>query len=308
MQDHAQAVDLGLNDKAGLLHPVIQFDDTLIPRPGVCGAEGICQGKDWGGVADLLEFLRYGRPGALGGQIGGDPVRMAGLDLAQFNHQFVKFKVADDGGIQHMIAIIMEVDLLLEFLVMLFHSRSVHGDSKWEYERKRVRLIIVWKGEEAEDIAPNPAVQYTGGMKITQTFQSPDRAAWREWLAEHGATETEVWLVYYKAGTGKPCISYTESLEEALCFGWVDSIIQKIDEEKYARKFNPRRIGSKWSELNKHLVVKLVKEGRMTEAGLSKVNFPLSEAPATRPRRPELPLPDWLKTGLMTSSKAWENF
>jgi len=145
-------------------------------------------------------------------------------------------------------------------------------------------------------------------MKITQTFHAPNRVAWRDWLAEHGNQASEVWLVYYKAGTGKSSISYNESLEEALCFGWVDSIIQKIDEEKYARKFTPRKAGSKWSELNKHLVAKLVQEGHMREAGLTKVDFPLSEAPAARPKRPELPLPDWLKAGLMTSPKAWENF
>ncbi len=79
----------------------------------------------------------------------------------------------------------------------------------------------------------------------------------------------------------KPTISYQDSLEEALCFGWVDSLIQKIDEEKYARKFTPRKAGSKWSELNKHLVAKLIQEGRMTEAGLAKVDFPLAEAPAS---------------------------
>jgi hypothetical protein len=116
-------------------------------------------------------------------------------------------------------------------------------------------------------------------MEITNTFTAADRASWRKWLEEHGVNESEVWLVYYKATTGKPCISYQDSLEEALCFGWVDSIIQKIDEEKYARKFTPRRAGSKWSELNKHLVARLVKEGRMTEAGMAKVDFALDEAP-----------------------------
>ncbi len=145
-------------------------------------------------------------------------------------------------------------------------------------------------------------------MKITQTFSAPDRVKWREWLTEHAGTESEVWLVYQKAGTGIPSISYSDSLEEALCFGWVDSLIQKIDEEKYARKFTPRKSGSKWSELNKHLVVKLVKEGRMTEAGLAKVEFSLDEAPSARPKRPDLPLPDWLKAGLMTNPRAWENF
>jgi uncharacterized protein YdeI (YjbR/CyaY-like superfamily) len=145
-------------------------------------------------------------------------------------------------------------------------------------------------------------------MKITQTFTAPDRASWREWLAEHGASEKEVWLVYYKAGTGKPTISYEDSLEEALCFGWVDSLIQKIDEEKYARKFTPRKPGSKWSELNKHLVAKLARDGLMTEAGMAKVEFSLEEAAPARPKRPELALPDWLKEGLMASRLAWENF
>jgi uncharacterized protein YdeI (YjbR/CyaY-like superfamily) len=145
-------------------------------------------------------------------------------------------------------------------------------------------------------------------MKITKTFTAPDRVSWREWLEEHGACESEVWLVYYKAGTGIATISYNDSLEEALCFGWVDSIIQKIDEQKYARKFTPRKPGSKWSELNKHLVAKLVKEGRMTEAGMARVEFLLEEAPPARPKRPDMPLPDWLKEGLMASPQAWENF
>jgi uncharacterized protein YdeI (YjbR/CyaY-like superfamily) len=157
-------------------------------------------------------------------------------------------------------------------------------------------------------LAVGTGLIYTETMKITQTFHAPDRAAWREWLAEFGTTQNEVWLVYYKAGSGKTSISYQESLEEALCFGWIDSLIQKIDEEKYARKFNPRRKGSKWSELNKHLVAKLVREGRMTEAGLAKVEFSLTEAPSARPKRPALPLPDWLKAGLMKSPRAWENF
>jgi uncharacterized protein YdeI (YjbR/CyaY-like superfamily) len=145
-------------------------------------------------------------------------------------------------------------------------------------------------------------------MKMTEIVSAATRAEWRTWLEKHHATRTEVWLVYYKKVSGKPSVEYLESLEEALCFGWIDSIIQKIDDEKYARKFNPRRAGSKWSELNKHLVAKLVSERRMTGAGLAKVDFTLPEADGPRPKRPELPLPDWLKTGLMASPTAWENF
>ena len=145
-------------------------------------------------------------------------------------------------------------------------------------------------------------------MEMNKTTSAANRSEWRAWLEKHHSTEREVWLIYYKKDCIKPSVTYLESLEEALCFGWIDSLIQKIDEEKYARKFNPRRPGSKWSELNKHLVAKLVREGRMTGAGLAKVDFSLPEAGGPPPKRPELPLPDWLKAGLMTSPKAWENF
>jgi uncharacterized protein YdeI (YjbR/CyaY-like superfamily) len=157
-------------------------------------------------------------------------------------------------------------------------------------------------------IARGRCLIYTETMQMTKTFQPTDRQAWRDWLTENGGTESEIWLIYPKSGSGKAGITYPESLEEALCFGWVDSIIQKIDDEKYARKFNPRRAGSRWSELNKHLAAKLAREGRMTAAGLAKVDFELSEAPAKRPTRPPLPLPDWLKAGLMASPTAWANF
>ena len=145
-------------------------------------------------------------------------------------------------------------------------------------------------------------------MEITRTFTAVDRAAWRAWLAEHTATETEIWLVYYRKQTGIPGVAYLDSLEEALCFGWVDSLIQKIDEDKYARKFTPRKAGSRWSALNRHLVAKLIGQGLMTEAGLARVDYPHPEAETTRPRPAALPLPDWLESTLKTSPRAWQNF
>lgn len=112
-----------------------------------------------------------------------------------------------------------------------------------------------------------------------------DRAAWRDWLAAHHQSERVAWLVYFKAGSGVPSIDYEASVEEALCFGWIDSIIKKIDEQRYARKFTPRTNTEKWSESNRRRVRKLAAAGRMTPAGLGVVNFPL-EAPAG-----EAPLP-----------------
>ena len=95
------------------------------------------------------------------------------------------------------------------------------------------------------------------------------RDEWRAWLAEHHDTEREVWLVSYKKHTGRPQIPYDDAVEEALCFGWIDSLVKTIDDERFAQKFSPRKGKSNWSESNKRRVRKLVREGRMTEAGLA---------------------------------------
>jgi uncharacterized protein YdeI (YjbR/CyaY-like superfamily) len=145
-------------------------------------------------------------------------------------------------------------------------------------------------------------------MEMTLTTCPADRSEWRAWLEKNHTAEKEVWLIYYKKGTGIPSPAYLETLEEALCFGWIDSIIQKIDDERYARKFNPRRPGSHWSDRNKNLVPNLVTEGRMTDAGLAKVDFPLSEGDLAHPKHSDLSLPDWLKEGLMINQQAWKNF
>ena len=73
------------------------------------------------------------------------------------------------------------------------------------------------------------------------TFYAPNVTEWRQWLEKNHSNETDVWLVYYKKHTGEKCISYQESLEEAICFGWIDGLIKKLDEEKYVRRFSPRR-------------------------------------------------------------------
>ena len=80
-------------------------------------------------------------------------------------------------------------------------------------------------------------------------FKTSDE--WRQWLKSHHDKENEVWLIFYKKGTGKPSMEYEASVEEALCFGWIDSIIKKINDEIYVRKFTPRKDNSLWSELNK---------------------------------------------------------
>jgi uncharacterized protein YdeI (YjbR/CyaY-like superfamily) len=144
-------------------------------------------------------------------------------------------------------------------------------------------------------------------MDMPKTLYVASRDEWRAWLQAHHASEAEVWLIFYKAHTGKPSISYEDSVEEALCFGWVDSLIQKIDEEKYARKFTPRKLDSVWSLTNKRRVAKVIREGRITPAGLSKITYPLDEPIEDRPR-PPLTLPSHIEQVLRSDAQAWENF
>jgi uncharacterized protein YdeI (YjbR/CyaY-like superfamily) len=147
-------------------------------------------------------------------------------------------------------------------------------------------------------------------MKITNSFTPKNASDWRNWLEQNHDREQEVWLVYLKAGRGKTNIDYESSVEEALCFGWIDSIIQKIDEDKYARKFNPRRMDSKWSETNKRRVLKVIHEGRMTEAGIAKVTFDVNEVDTgePKPRRAPVQMPEKMEEALKSRPGLWEAF
>jgi uncharacterized protein YdeI (YjbR/CyaY-like superfamily) len=104
-----------------------------------------------------------------------------------------------------------------------------------------------------------------------KTLELNSRAEWRAWLAANHDKESEIWLVFYKKASGLPTLAYADTLDEALCFGWVDSLIKKIDDTKYARKFTPRKDDSKWSLVNKKRVQQLIKDGLMTDHGLKKV-------------------------------------
>jgi uncharacterized protein YdeI (YjbR/CyaY-like superfamily) len=106
-------------------------------------------------------------------------------------------------------------------------------------------------------------------MEIGETLLVHSAAEWREWLALHHAEKKEIWLVYYKKTSGKTGITYEESVEQALCFGWIDGAIKGIDKDTYAGRFTPRRAKSPWSESNRVRVARLVRDGGMTEAGLA---------------------------------------
>jgi uncharacterized protein YdeI (YjbR/CyaY-like superfamily) len=98
------------------------------------------------------------------------------------------------------------------------------------------------------------------------TFETSE--AFRAWLEQHHDSADELWVCYYKKSSGKKSITWKESVDEALCFGWIDSIRKSLDDERYVNRFTPRRKGSVWSALNTRRVAELTKEGRMRPAGL----------------------------------------
>jgi uncharacterized protein YdeI (YjbR/CyaY-like superfamily) len=103
----------------------------------------------------------------------------------------------------------------------------------------------------------------------TKLFKNQE--AWRRWLAANHDKASEIWLAYYKKGSGKKSVTYEEALDEALCYGWIDSIVRALDRERYMQRWTPRRPGSIWSASNKKRLAKLEAEGRMCEPGLAKV-------------------------------------
>ena len=117
-------------------------------------------------------------------------------------------------------------------------------------------------------------------------------------------------MIYYKKHTGKPRIPYDDAVEEALCFGWIDSIVKKIDDKNFAQKFTPRKGKSNWSEANKKRVRKMIKEGKMTEAGLAKIREAKNSGEwfKTVPARKELVIPPYIEKALATNKKALDNF
>ena len=87
--------------------------------------------------------------------------------------------------------------------------------------------------------------------KPLETLEVQNRQEWRKWLKEHFDSASDIWLVFYKQHTGVPSVGYDDAVEEALCFGWIDSLVRRLDDARYARKFTPRKAASKWSTSNR---------------------------------------------------------
>jgi uncharacterized protein YdeI (YjbR/CyaY-like superfamily) len=132
------------------------------------------------------------------------------------------------------------------------------------------------------------------------------QAEWRNWLRRNHNKNSGVWLVFYKKHTGKPSLEYEAVVEEALCFGWIDSIIKKLDDQRYARKLTPRRPGSRWSELNKRRIAKLIRQGRMSASGVARVTEAQESGLWEESGRPDMSreIPNEFKKALAKNKKA----
>lgn len=104
--------------------------------------------------------------------------------------------------------------------------------------------------------------------KEIESFYPAGKKQWRDWLQKHHDKKQAVWLIGYKKGSNIPSLAWSEAVEEALCFGWIDSKRIPVDEEKYMQFFSKRKAKGTWSKINKEKVQQLIDEGRMAEAGL----------------------------------------
>jgi uncharacterized protein YdeI (YjbR/CyaY-like superfamily) len=165
-------------------------------------------------------------------------------------------------------------------------------------------------------IGPLPSKELTGCVMVAAhetpfsmtaeltTLHVTSRRQWRAWLTEHHTSSPGVWLVFYKAHTGVKAIPYEDMVREALCFGWIDSLVKRLDDDRYALKVTPRQPVSRWSAINRKRWAELHAAGLLTSAGLAAA--PTSNTYAPRPVTPDLPV--YIAKALRANSRAWRFF
>lgn len=153
-------------------------------------------------------------------------------------------------------------------------------------------------------------------LKSLESIYFPNRKSFRVWLENNHDKNPGIWMIFYKKHTSVKCINYNEALEEALCFGWIDSLIKKVDDDQYLRKFTPRTNTKLWSDINKNLVVMLIENGSMTKAGLEKIDTYLKtgsvnwemEKPKGIKEKKEFIIPDFVLIKFAENEPALTNF
>lgn len=138
-----------------------------------------------------------------------------------------------------------------------------------------------------------------------KTLEVRSRRQWRNWLRGHHNSQSEIWLVFHKRHTQKKSISYDDAVEEALCFGWIDSLIKRLDDNRYARKFTPRKPDSKWSTINRRRYADLKARGLLAEPGLER---PPTGRSGDAPRPSASAIPPYIEKQFKGNARAWDYF
>ena len=148
-------------------------------------------------------------------------------------------------------------------------------------------------------------------MKITEVLDVQSRGPWRAWLRKNHATAKEIWLVYYRAESGRKRIPYSDAVEEALCYGWIDSTVKKLDRDRFVQRFSPRKKNSGLSEMNKERIRRLIKTGKMTRVGMEGIRHHLTKnltaAAGTSTLKP-FPFPRDILSVLKEDEVVWKNY
>jgi uncharacterized protein YdeI (YjbR/CyaY-like superfamily) len=139
----------------------------------------------------------------------------------------------------------------------------------------------------------------TPALEKSQLFYAPDRKTWRAWLKSNFRTGKEIYLIYYKEHTGKPRVTYNEAVEEALCFGWIDSTVRRLDQDRYAQRFSPRNPKTPYSQANQERLAALIAKGKVAKEVLAALGKP-------PPKRFRVP-PDIL-VAIKADPAVWKNY
>jgi uncharacterized protein YdeI (YjbR/CyaY-like superfamily) len=147
-------------------------------------------------------------------------------------------------------------------------------------------------------------------IELANALFFKNRDEWRNWLEKNHKTANDVWLIHYKKSSCKKGLNHSNAVEEAICFGWIDGKLKKIDEQRYILRYSPRKSKSVWSRINKENAEKMISIGKMTESGFDKIEeakkngfWNSAYTNLVRER-----LPSDLKKALILNNKAWNNF
>ena len=134
--------------------------------------------------------------------------------------------------------------------------------------------------------------------------------AFEKWIAENYLSSAGIWMKFFKKHTKKENITYEKAVEIAICWGWIDSLIKRVDDDVYLRKFTPRSNCKNWSRVNKIRVIKLLKKGKMTKAGLQKIDSEILQEIRSKniSDKRKIEIPDFIRQHLKLHEPAWKNF